>query len=127
MSFCSILGIWCAVLSGPAIVSDGDTIRVQNQAIRLQGIDAEELKEPNGPGARQALIRYTVGKIVECSDTGERSYNRIVGVCKINGQDLGAIMVKTGYALDCERYSKGRYRSLEPADIRKRLTQKPYC
>ena len=33
------------ILSGPAIVTDGDTIRIKNAKIRIYGIDAPENKQ----------------------------------------------------------------------------------
>jgi Mg-chelatase subunit ChlD len=43
------------------------------------------------------------------------------------GIDIAADMARFGYALDCARYSGGRYRSLEPANARKMLKQAAYC
>lgn len=127
MTLCTLFGIWCAVLSGPATITDGDTLKINGQSIRIHGIDAEELNEVNGPGAKQAMIRMTAGKIVQCTDTMSRTHNRIVAVCTVGKINIGAEMVRTGYALDCAHYSKGEYRKLEPEGIRQRLSQKPYC
>lgn len=124
---CKIFGIWCSVLSGMATVTDGDTLRIDGKAIRLQGIDAPEMTERYGGDSRVALLRFTLAQTVKCADTGERSYNRIVAVCRVNGVDLAELMVKSGHALDCAKFSKGRYRQFEPKDIRLQLFQKPYC
>lgn len=115
-------------LSGPAQVIDGDSLRIGRTTIRLNGIDAEEIGEPNGVAAKKALVAIIDGAQVHCSDTGERSYTRVVGVCTTaDGRDLGAAMVHMGAALDCAHYSGGRYRKLEPAGIRAILRQKGYC
>lgn len=125
---CAVLGL-CTVLTGTPSVHDGDTLTIQGQAIRLFGIDAEELDEPNGPRARdalRALVRST--SHVRCELTGEKSYNRMVGVCyTAEGVNLNEAMVRGGYVLDCARYSNALYRPLEPMAIRLTLTQKPYC
>lgn len=113
-------------IRGYAAVVDGDTIRINSTAIRLAGVDAEEISEPNGPAARAALAAIVVGRTVSCEPRG-RSYNRIVAVCYIGAMDIGAELVRRGAALDCLRYSAGRYRALEPAGARSRLAQKPYC
>ena len=125
---CAALGI-CIALTGSPSVHDGDTITIQGQAIRLFGIDAEELDEPNGPRARDALRALVRGTShVRCDLTGERTYNRVVGVCyTAAGEDLGEAMVRGGYVLDCARYSDSLYRPFEPAGIRRTLKQKPYC
>jgi hypothetical protein len=125
---CSVLAI-CAVISGNPSVHDGDTLTIHGQAIRLFGVDAEELDEPHGPQARdalRALVRKT--EYVRCELSGERSYNRLVGVCHTaEGLNLNEAMIRGGHALDCARYSGGLYRQFEPMAIRLTLTQKPYC
>jgi endonuclease YncB( thermonuclease family) len=125
---CSILGV-CAVLAGTPSVHDGDTLTINGQAVRLFGIDAEELDEPNGPRARSALRALVRGTPhVRCQLTGEKSYNRMVGICHTaEGVNLNEAMVRGGYALDCARYSDGIYRQFEPMAIRLTLIQKPYC
>lgn len=121
---CTLLRITCTVgvITGSAYVHDGDTIYINHEPIRLAGIDAEELDEPHGPQARDHLRQLIGSRIVTCQWEGW-SYKRKVGTCG----DLNARMVADGYALDCARYSNGKYRSLEPAGIRLRLIQKGYC
>jgi micrococcal nuclease len=125
---CKLLSIGCTygTLSGPAFVWDGDTIYIANQPIRLAGIDAEELDEPHGIAARDHLRSLAQGWTVSCKWEGY-SYKRKVGVCYMGFVNLNERMVEDGYALDCAHYSNGKYRSLEPAGIRLRLTQKGYC
>jgi len=36
-------------------------------------------------------------------------YGRTVATCSVNSQDIGSAMVRSGWALDYERYSKGAY------------------
>lgn len=117
----------CSAITGNASVHDGDTLTIKGTSFRLAGLDAEELSEPNGYRARNALIKLIGGNVVSCYPTGEKSHNRMVAICKVNDSDLAADMVRQGYALDCARYSKGRYAPLEPADIRRFLRSKPYC
>lgn len=119
-------GAWCA-LNGPATVTDGDTIRVSGYAVRLEGVDAEEMNEPHGPAARAAMIVIIGNDPVSCVLNGDRSYNRVVARCYVRGVDVGAEVIRRGAALDCGHYSHGRYRELEPAGVRARLIQKPYC
>lgn len=114
-------------IAGLALVHDGDTIRVSGQSIRLQGVDAEELTEPNGPAATTAMRQIVGDKVITCTVEG-RSYNRIVGTCYLpDGTNINREIIRLGFALDCAHYSHGKYRLDEPAGARERLIQKPYC
>lgn len=117
-------------------VLDGDTIVVSGTHVRLNGVDAEETDhgrgkpaEPNGLAARAAMQEIVgVAASVSCELNGERNNGRLIGICyNALGQDIGGELIRRGLALDCARYSGGRYRSLEPAGARQRLMQKPYC
>ncbi|MEP1201646.1 MULTISPECIES: thermonuclease family protein [Rhodobacterales] len=109
-------------------VRDADTVVVNGVPIRLNGIDAPENGTLAGNEATAAMKRYLRGKTLNCELNGDRTYDRWVGVCFTDeGHDIGAVMVANGFALDCRRYSDGRYRSLEPAGARSRLPQSRYC
>jgi micrococcal nuclease len=118
-------------LTGAAHVRDADTIVVEGTAVRLGGVDAPETSNSYGREATTFMRRLLSGKIVSCELNGERTYDRWVGICfiDVDGQpaDIGAILISNGHALDCQRYSGGRYRSLEPAGARSRLRQANYC
>lgn len=58
---------------------------------------------------------------------GDRTYDRWVGICFLDGQDIAAIAVASGHALDCRRYSGGRYRDLETPAARSRIRRAGYC
>jgi len=106
-------------------VSDGDTITVRGTRVRLNGVDAPEMDEPYGRQSRAAMIDIAYGQTVECQLTGV-SYDRRVGTCYLTstGEDVGALLIGQGLALDCPRYSGGRYRHLE---TNPNLRQKGYC
>ena len=109
-------------------VRDADTVVVKGVPIRLNGVDAPENGTQAGNQATAAMKRYLRGKTLTCELNGERTYDRWVGVCFTeDGDDIGAVMIANGYALDCRRYSGGRYRKLEPAGARSRLPQAGYC
>ena len=117
-----------ATLSGSVThVRDVDTIEVRGQAIRLQGLDGPELGTRAGQDGLRFVERLLRGRQVACSLTGERSYDRWIGTCSVDGTDLGAIIVGEGYALDCARYSGGRYAHLETPAARSRLPRSGYC
>ena len=100
-------------ITGKAYVRDIDTIVVANVPVRLNGVDGPELETSAGRQAAKWLKRYLAGKTVTCQLNGERTYDRWVGVCEVDGRDLGATVIANGLALDCARYSGGRYRHLE--------------
>ncbi len=107
-------------------VIDGDTLYVGSTKIRLQGIAAPELDEPFGPEARDFLTAIALGKRARCQLTGEKTWDRQVAVCRIDGQDLGRLVVEAGLARDCPRYSGGRYEAFE-VDRSKQLPLPGYC
>jgi endonuclease YncB( thermonuclease family) len=125
-SICIALKL-CSSVSGQAMVIDGDTIIVENVRVRLAGLDAEELSDPNGRHAKRRLLLLIGPDRVSCKLTGEKSYNRYIGTCSIGTLDLATEMVRNGYALDCARYSGGKYRFYEPEGVRSKLKQAPYC
>lgn len=113
---------------GSAYIYDGDTLDINGTRVRLANIDAEELSEPNGKLAKQGLEAIIAGQPVRCESDGTRSYNRFVATCYLpDGTDIAARMVYMGMALDCQRYSNGKYRHLEPEGIRVILKQAVYC
>jgi micrococcal nuclease len=113
-------------ISGKATVQDGDTIYVGHTAVRLEGVDAEELNESHGVRAKLALKAIVGDGTVVCRLNGN-SYRRSVARCFVGDVELNRSIVASGWALDCARYSAGRYRDAEPDGARRRLLQKPYC
>ena len=109
------------------VVRDVDTIVVAGKAVRLNGVDGPETSTKIGKEARHFMNRLVRGKMVRCALNGERTYDRWVGVCFLQGEDLGAIAISNGYALDCKRYSGGRYRHLETRAARSRIKRARYC
>ena len=115
------------IINGTARVRDGDTIVVAGVPVRLNGLDAPETNTRAGQEAKNALTEYLRGKSVTCKLNGERTYDRMVGTCYVGQSDIAASLVAAGLALDCARYSGGRYRRFEPEGIRQRLPQAGYC
>jgi len=109
------------------VVRDVDTIVVAGTPVRLNGLDGPEVSNKAGQEARVFMTRLLRGQTVTCQLNGERTYDRWVGVCFLDGQDIGAIAVANGHALDCRRYSGGRYRDLETPAARSRIGRARYC
>lgn len=108
-------------------VRDADTIVVNGTPVRLNGVDAPELGTRAGQNARRWMVNFLRGKAIECQLNGDRTYDRFVGVCFADGQDIGAAVIAAGHALDCARYSGGRYRVLETAAARSSIRRSRYC
>jgi micrococcal nuclease len=90
-------------------VRDGDTIEVQGVAIHLNGLSAPERNQPFGPDATAFMNWMVLEREVTCELNGERNRDRLIGVCFYQGVDIARLIIREGYALDCPRYSKGRY------------------
>ena len=117
-----------AVVGKVTKVRAADTVVVNGVPIRFNGVDAPENGTRAGNAATAAMKRYVRGKTLRCELNGDRTHDRWVGVCFTEeGHDIGAVMIANGYALDCRRFSGGRYRDLEPVGARSRLPQARYC
>jgi endonuclease YncB( thermonuclease family)/outer membrane protein OmpA-like peptidoglycan-associated protein len=122
-----LLGDEATLLEGVVTyVRDGDTLEIGDRAIRLQGLHAPELKEAGGAKAATALRDMVLNRDVTCRLTGERSYDREIGICARNGEDVAINLVRAGLARDCPAFSHGRYAGYEPALV-KTMTLPDYC
>lgn len=103
-------------VTGFATVIDGDTLRIGREPIRIEGIDAPELRQTCrdaqgrewacGRVARQRLAEFIAGKKVTCTARGRDRYGRMLAVCAAGAiADLGGALVRAGYAVDYRRYS----------------------
>ena len=102
-------------ISGNAGITDGDTIRIGDNRIRLHGIDAPESRQncetasgeiyACGAEATKRLAAFIAGRAVECEVRDIDRYQRSVAVCLVGGQDIGAWMVKSGWAIAYRKYS----------------------
>jgi endonuclease YncB( thermonuclease family) len=96
-------------LSGTARASDGDTLRLPGERIRLLGIDAPELAQtcwrkdgeewPCGKAAHNRLALLIRDKVVTCEGDQRDRYGRLLATCAVSGKDLGAVMVGEGLAV----------------------------
>lgn len=99
--------------AGKVQVIDGDSLNVNGQAIRLQGIDAPEFQQVctrNGAEYRcgreafQALRRLIGQNEVNCRGFEHDRYNRLLGTCTVTGENIAAHMVREGYAVSYGDY-----------------------
>ena len=101
-------------ITGKARVIDGDTIDINGTRILFHGVDAPELGQtclgyrgefPCGEHARRMLAREADGQEVTCHERGLDKYGRVYAVCHVDGLDLGAHMVRMGWAMAYLEYS----------------------
>ena len=108
-------------------VRDGDTIEVGKIPIRLNGVSAPELDEPLGPQSKAFMIDLVMGKRVRCELNGAKTYDRFVGLCYLGNKDIGEAVVSAGLAIDCPRFSGGRYSPFESRNAVKSIKAPSYC
>ena len=112
-------------------VIDADTIKVCDKKIRLNGISAAERGQSSYVYCKE-LVRAIIKKStsVNCKLTGEKTYDRFVGICHINignsSKNLQEIIVGNHCARDCEQYSNGKYKIYETIESKK-LPLPNYC
>ncbi len=115
-----------ADVTGPACVTDGDTLVVNSKRqrtrcvggthVRLFGIDAPELKQRCkhasgrdflcGRAAASFLLEHVRGSTVECKGNFVDRYGRLIATCFIDGKNLNSMIVSAGWALAYRDHSK---------------------
>ncbi|MEE9374742.1 MAG: thermonuclease family protein [Rhizobiaceae bacterium] len=108
--------------TGKVWVIDGDTIVMDGEKLRLQGIDAPELSQQCfkrdqrwacGRASKQALMDMLQGAAVNCSTSGIDRYDRWLAECFVNGRSINAQMVSSGWAVDYGGYGKEERKARE--------------
>lgn len=107
---------------GVASVIDGDTIDIHGQRIRFQGVDAPESAQVCqlegkpwrcGSAAATALADFIGMQTVSCMPSGKDRYKRTIASCTVDGVDIEAWLVESGWALDYGKYSKGKFAEIQ--------------
>ena len=116
--------IKAAEIIGVPKVVDGDTIHIKSYKIRLEGIDAPEMKQKCkkpylqimffnfqknyncGLISKKKLIQKIGNHPVICVLLGKGRYKRYLAKCLKDSVDLNRWMVRNGYALAYRKYSK---------------------
>jgi len=91
-------------------VHDGDTLSVREtngvvQRIRVDGIDAPELRQRYGIEARDVLPALVLKRQVEVGVRGRDRYGRILARISIDGLDVSKALVERGLAWHVTVYS----------------------
>lgn len=93
-------------VSGRAIATTGDTLRIGDTTVRLSGIEAPDRghacsrstgkRWDCGQAAAQALSRHVRGKTVQCDVSGRDAGGLPLATCRIGADDIAAAMVSAG-------------------------------
>jgi endonuclease YncB( thermonuclease family) len=109
-------------------IADGDTLWVQPDGrgrprkLRIEGIDAPEICQPGGKTARSRLAHQVLNKRVEVTVKRRDVYGRGLAFVRVDGNDVGAHMVQSGFAWSYRWQSNaGPYASEESAARQSRL------
>ena len=104
------------LIIGVATALDGDTIAINNQRIRLHGVDAFEAEQncQGGTGqewgcggvATRSLQEAVLGRTTICFPKDRDAYGRIVAICRTEGTDLSALQAIRGLAIAYRKYGQ---------------------
>ena len=110
---CCCLPVFGEGFSGVVIdVHDGDTVTVQEKdggtihKVRLEHIDAPELKQDLGKESQLYLSKRVKGQVVEVEVSTKDKYSREVGEVYYRGESINLRQVMGGYAWHYKGYSK---------------------
>lgn len=98
-----------AAIGAALIVIDGDTIRSDDEHIRLEGIDAAEIGHAKCEAERRLAIlsKHRLEELLGAGSVDIRRnehpnppdrYGRTLARVLVDGEDVGCILIKEGYA-----------------------------
>lgn len=127
ISICIVYPIYAEEISGIPKIIDGDTVNINHKKIRLEGIDAPEIKQKCkkpylkistvinftfnkeyncGVLAKKELSKKIDNVEISCISSSKDKYKRYLGTCFKGTENLNKWMVNRGYAVAYKRYSK---------------------
>ena len=106
------------------VVQDGDSFIIQQTTIRLDGIDAPEIKQNCfsadgsiwrcGGEARNQLAKMLRKGEVKCELRAKDRYGRTIAKCSAQGiADIAEEMVRLGWAINAAKIGEGKYAAAE--------------
>jgi endonuclease YncB( thermonuclease family) len=105
-----------ADVTGVPKIREGDTIQIGNNRIRLGGIDAPSVDQlcvntkgerwTCGVAARDELIKHAGDRSWTCHLGAIDRRGRSVARCEVDGEDIQKWMVRAGWALAYDRFSR---------------------
>lgn len=105
-------------------VADGDTLTALHDGravrVRLEGIDAPEIKQAYGRAAKQYAAAAVLGREVLVIERGKDRYGRTLGEVRVAGESLSQLLLQDGFAWWFRRYSRDASLGMLEADARQR-------
>ena len=116
--------IYASEIVGFPKVVDGDTLHIESYKIRLEGIDAPEMKQKCkkpylqiiffnfqkdyycGQVSKKKLVQKIAQHKIKCTLLDKDRYKRYLGKCFKGKLNLNKWMVRNGYAVAYRKYSK---------------------
>ena len=124
--------LFVSMLIAEVRVIDGDTMILDNRKVRLFGIDAPEkaqlCQDSDGNNFKcgivageklSELIFSSTNKTVNCENIDKEQYGRLISNCWVDKIFINSWMVRNGWALAYERYSKEFIKEETEAKIEK--------
>ncbi len=114
-------------ITGVPKIIDGDTIHIDGYKIRLEGIDAPEIKQQCkkaslkilsniglifykdyncGIVSKEKLVEKIGRATIKCISSSKDRYKRYIATCFKNKTNLNQWLVRNGHAIAYRRYSK---------------------
>ena len=115
---------FATIFEGIPRIIDGDSLEINDNKIRLFGIDAPEIKQvckkpyliisflsfqkkyECGLLAANKLKKLINNNKIKCISERKDQYNRYLSICYLKNKDINSWLVKNGYAIAYRRYSK---------------------
>ena len=115
---------FATIFQGVPRIIDGDSLEINDNKIRLLGIDAPEKKQickkpyltisflnfyknyECGIMVTKKLKKLINNKEIKCISENKDRYNRFLSICYLKKRDINSWLVKNGYAVAYVKYSK---------------------
>lgn len=114
LSLLVISPVFAETAQGSVRVIDGDTFQFETGLkVRIFGIDTLEKNQrcevsqacvPCGRQSQEEAIKMIGGSEVVCHLKGQKTYDREVATCFVDGKDYGLSMIAAGWALAYRSY-----------------------
>lgn len=102
-------------LTGRAHASDGDSLRLGEERVRILGIDAPELDQtcttrsgdswPCSRASKDFLEQILAAHPIECIWDARDKYGRVLATCTADDRDIGKMMINAGMAISYSDYA----------------------
>ncbi len=102
-------------LAGYARASDGDSLRLGEERVRILGIDAPELDQTCttrsgnswacGRASKDFLMNILAENPIDCMWDARDKYGRVLATCRVDDRDIGKMMIDAGMAISYSDYA----------------------